>query len=244
MSQLSATSGLPRLKRLQTADMNARLAYLPQMLAQKSQSEYQDAFISDMKARQNLAERQYGMDTQKFNLSQQEYGLKEKGLTLQEQQARQAETQFGWQQSEAEKAMALRKESEQKQMGVTGAGLGFNLLSGGMGKGLTLGNITDKASGLWSGLFGKEEQPQQLGMGATQTPTTPAASPWRDINAGAMFGGGLVGAGAGQVFGGTNKLKKSAIGLGVGGLAGFLGGGGDWGSALGGGILGGLGSLI
>jgi hypothetical protein len=61
---------------------------------------------------------------------------------------------------------------------------------------------------------------------------------------GATAGGGLIGFGAGQAFGGKSPLKKAAIGAGVGGLASMLASNGGWGEALGGSLLGGLGSLF
>ena len=248
MAQIGAVTGFPQLKKKQTAELNARLSYLPQYMAQQSQAEYQEASINDMKAKQKLAEQQFGLEEEKLNLSgkqfgleekrfglsEQEYGLREKGMSLQEQQARQAETEFGWQQTQAERAEDLRKSSEQKQMGVQAGGLGFNLLSGKMGSGITVGGLLDKAGGLRSWLLGDKNPP-------TAAPRTGGAY---NLNLGAMAGGGLMGFGAGQAFGGDNKVKKTAIGAGVGGLAGLLGSSGDWGSALGGGLLGGLGSLF
>lgn len=72
--------------------------------------------------------------------------------------------------------------------------------------------------------------------------------PWtsKGINLGPALGGGLMGAGAGQALGGKNKLKKTAIGAGVGALGSYLMA--DTAApvmeTIGGGFLGALGGLL
>ena len=53
-----------------------------------------------------------------------------------------------------------------------------------------------------------------------------------------------MGFGGGAVLGGKNKFKRAAIGAGIGGLASYFGSGGNWYSAAGGGLIGGLGGLF
>ena len=204
MAQLDAITGNIK-KRKQTDEMLARLGLLPDMLAQKEQRKFQEAQIQNMGIEQDLARQ---------------------GLELENRQ-------FGYQHKIDEKAGDLAEATAQRTMGVQAGGFGFNVLSGGIGKGVTLGSATDEATGLWG---------KMSSTPPATTPTPRTGGVW-DMNLGAAAGGGLIGAGAGQILGGKNKVKKGMIGLGVGGLAGLLGGG-NWSSALGGGLIGGLGSLI
>ena len=114
MAQLAAVTGMPRLRRNQTAELNARLPFLSQILAQKSQGEYQKATLADLAAQRKLEEQRYGIEQGKFGLAQQEYGLKEQGLELEKRKLSQGETEFGWQKTQAEKAREVQEATEQK----------------------------------------------------------------------------------------------------------------------------------
>lgn len=240
MSQIGAVTGMPWLKRNQTAELNARLPYLSQMLAAKSQREYQNAQIENLKRTRKLDRARYGLEQKQFGLAEEEFGLKEKGMELQEKglsvdQAKlaQSEREFGWSQEQANKARDYQKDVEQRQMGIGAAGLGFTAMSG-LGKGTSFGDLTAGAKNLWNSLSGNSGAPKEI-------PSTGGLS---GMNLGSMFGGGLIGFGAGQAFGGQSKLKKTAIGAGIGGIASMLGSGGDWGAGIGGGLLGGLGGML
>jgi hypothetical protein len=254
MAQLSSVTGMRRLNRNQTAELNARLQFLPQMLAQKSQREFQDAQLIDLAERRKLEEARFGIEQSKFGLAEKEFGLKERGLGLQEkglalderglglqeqglgiqrEQLAQGERQFNWQADQASAARELQKETEKREMGVKAAGLGFTAIGGGLGGKTTLGSITAGATNIWNKLFNEgapEISPKSEGLMGT--------------NLGAIAGGGLIGFGAGQAFGGKDKVKKIAIGAGIGGIASLLADNGNLTSAIGGGLLGGLGGLF
>lgn len=255
MAQLYAVSGQPYRRRDQVSQVNAALPYLSQRLGLKSQQELQDATIADMEAKRKLEEGRFAIEQGRFGLAQGELGLKEKqyaleqkglglqerGIGIQEQNLglqqkglSQKEQEFLWQQKQAKAAQKYQEDVEQRQMGIKAAGLGFTALTG-LGK-TTLGDITNKAGALWDNLFNK---------GATQTapPVQPEKGTFSSLPLGSMFGGGAVGFGAGQAFGGKNKATKALIGAGVGGLTSLISSG-DWSAALGGGILGGLGGLF
>ena len=259
MSQLYAVSGMPSARRRQTDELNARLGLLPSMLSQQNQKTFQTAQLADMEAKRKMDEARYGLEQGKFGLAQQELGLNEKQLGLKEREVgisqRQSDiaqsvadyqqTRFGWERSNAQKAKDIQETTQQREMGVKAAGLGFTALGGGIG-GYKLGDIGQKASSLWSGLFGGGEAKPNLYSeqqgSAGNTSSAPGAM--SSLPVGAMVGGGLAGFAGGQLLGGKSKPMKALIGSGIGAGVGYFAGDGGWAGALGGGLLGGLGSLF
>ena len=256
MAQIGAVSGIRRPRTgLQVAEVNARLPYLANMMAQKSQEEFQGAQIQNMEAQRKLDESRYGLEQRKFSLdegmfgleekkfklAEGEYGLKEQGLTLEQQRVAEEARKNTWEQQVYKKTRAFEEDREQREMGIKAAGLGLSLFGSKMaGGGGTLGDLGNKVSGLWSSLFGNT----QTAPGTPVTPPFSTSGPVSGLNIGASLAGGVMGFGAGKLLGGKNKMKSSLIGAGVGGLASYLGGGGNVGSAFGGALLGGLGGLF
>lgn len=256
MAQLYAVAGTPYRRKDQVSQVNAMLPYLSQRMGLKSQQELQAATIADMEAKRKLDEARFGIEQGQFGLAQSELGLKErqyaleeKGLGLQERGVgiqeqnlglqqkglSQKEQEFLWQQKQAKAAQKYQEDVEQRQMGIKAAGLGFTALNT-MGS-TTLGDITNKAGSLWNSLFNKGATP-------TAPPVQKETGIMSSLPLGSILGGGTIGFGAAQAFGGKNKITKSALGAGIGGLTGLLSSGGNLGAALGGGILGGLGGLF
>ena len=235
MSQLFAVTGKrkPRYGE-QVAEVNARLPYLASTMAQKSQEEFQTAQINDMSAKQKLEEGRFGLEKSRFNLAEGEYGLNQKRLGLETERVAQQEQQDMWQRKVYDKSSELQQDTEQKQMGIKAAGLGMSLFGSKMsGAGNTLGDLGNKVGSLWNGLFP-----------SSPAPTFGTTGIVSGMNIGATLGGGAIGFGVGKAFGGKNKLKSGAIGAGVGGIASYLGGNQNFGDAIGGAMLGGLGGLF
>ena len=246
MSQLYAVSGMPKARRRQTDELNARLGLLPSMLSQQNQKQFQTAQLADMAAKQKMDEARYGLEQGKFGLAQQELGLKKKETDIAQSAADYQQTRFGWEQANAEKAKELQETTQQREMGVKAAGLGFTALGGGLGN-YKLGDIGQKASSLWSGLFGEKGATAPNAYSEQQgsiSDTSGGPSSFSSIPVGSMLGGGLAGFAGGQLFGGKSKPMKALIGSGIGAGVGYFAGDGGWAGALGGGLLGGLGGLF
>jgi hypothetical protein len=256
MSQLYTVSGMPKAKRRQTDELNARLGLLPSMLSQQNQKQFQSAQLADMAVKQKMDEARYGLEQGKFGLAQQELGLKKRETDIAQSAADYQQTRFGWEQSQAQKSKELQEMTQQREMGVKAAGLGFTALSSGIG-GYKMGDLGNKASSLWSGLFGDEKKLQpQLGTGVggyggEETPsisgnmnTGSSGGTFSSLPVGSMVGGGLAGFAGGQLLGGKSKPMKSLLGAGIGAGVGYFAGDGGWAGALGGGLLGGLGGLF
>lgn len=234
MSQLYATTGKRKPKSgVQVAELNARLPFLSQTLALKSQEEFQGAQIQDMAAKQKLEESRFGLEQGKFKLAEGEYGLNERRLGLETQKVAQDAQQDQWQRQVYDKSSDLAEDREQREMGIKAAGLGMSLLGSKTGAGSTLGDLGNKVGTLWNSL-----------VPSSPVPTMSTSGPISGINIGATLGGGAMGFGVGKAFGGKNKLKTGMIGAGVGGLASYLGGNQNFGDALGGAFIGGLGGLF
>lgn len=100
-SQLGVVTGNKRLRPNQLADLNARLAYLPQMLSTESQENFQEEQIKNMKASNELDQQRYGLES----------------------------SSAAFQQKATKKGMDLKERSEEIATGIGGAGLGFNIMS-------------------------------------------------------------------------------------------------------------------
>jgi hypothetical protein len=235
MSQLYTVSAMPSVRRRQTGELNARLGLLPSMLSQQNQKQFQEAQIADMAAKRKI-------DEARFGIEQGQFGLAQEAATFQN-------TRFGWDKQNAEKAQDLQTETQQREMGVKAAGLGFTGLSSGAGS-FKMGDLGGKASSLWSGLFGGKPQVGSgvTGYGGEETPgvggNASSGGTFSDMPIGAMGMGGLAGFAGGQLLGGKSKPMKALIGGGIGAGVGYFAGDGGWAGALGGGLLGGLGGLF
>ena len=226
------TGIVTRNKRLfpnQTAELNARLPYLNDILSQQSEREYQAANIKNMNAQTDLEKSRFGLEQQQFGLEEKRTGLAEQEVGIKQAELDARASEQAWSQKNAQKQYDLQKQGEITQMGIKGAGLGATLLGSKFGD-VSLGGIMDKGKTQWDKAWGN----------------TPSATPstggfWSDLPVGSMVGGGLVGFGASRL-GGKNKGLKALFGSAGGALAGGLTGG--WQGAAGGGLLGGLGGLF
>ena len=233
--QFQTTRSDNRLRPDYTAALNAKLRYLPERLAQQA------------------AERKH-QDT----------------LAYQQRQFRQSERQFSDSQAMIRKQNAMREREQEAGMGLEAAkaGMGFamkggqnlkqrlsgadaELVKGGMGgfmmggggyQGPDAGGISGNAGaprGLFSSMSAK--------VGEYASPLKDAASKYLGhLTMGNTIGSGLVGFGAGRLFGGKSKLKKFGVGAAAGGLMSLFSGGTGGGAkdALTGSLFGGLGGLF
>ena len=217
------TGIVTRNKRLfpnQTAELNARLPYLNDILSQQSEREYQAANIKNMNAQTDLEKSRFGLEQQQFGLEEKRTGLAEQEVGIKQAELDAKASEQAWSQKNAQKQYDLQKQGEITQMGIKGAGLGATLLGSKFGD-TTTGSVWDKSVGNAAG--------------------TTTGSFWSDLPVASIAGGGLVGFGASRL-GGKNKGLKALFGSAGGALAGGLTGG--WQGAAGGGLLGGLGGLF
>ena len=180
--------------RNQIAELNARQALLPTMLANRQRAE-------EIARQEEQFSRQHDLATRTFAADQ----------------------------SNIEKSRQAEDRRSQVEMGMAAAKLGTNI---GMTHGdKTVGGLIQGTKNMWSGT-----------PGAKAVPASGTSGFLKNLSVGSMFGGGLAGFGASQLYGGKSKVKKALIGAGAGTALGLLGGTGGSGALSGGfgGLIGGL----
>lgn len=252
--QLFATTGNPQFKKKKyTDELNARLGLLPNIMEQQSTEKYQKAQIANMAKSQEVAEAQlgiekerlkqgeaqlglsrgqFGLEEKAFGLSEKAFGLDESRYALDQKRYTQQETQNQWARKAAKKQQDLTERSEMLGMGVKALGLGTTMFGDKLFK--SFGNDATKPMAV--------DPEMSVDKGASVAMQTPKSF-FSDFQVMPTLGGGVLGAGAAQL-GGKNKLLKTGLGMGIGGLAGYFGSGGSFSSTLGAGLIGGLGSLL
>jgi len=153
------------------------------------------------------------------------------------------------------KGMALEQLTAEREMGISAAKFGTNMVLS--GKGGTLSQIGNKFGGMFGGksasaqmrgkLQGGMGQPTLPGMiggggGTITAGTSGGGSFFGNLSPGNLIGSGLAGFGASRFVKG--KGKRMLMGGLAGGLMSLFGGGASAGGALGGAIFGGLGGLL
>jgi hypothetical protein len=219
--QMNATQGTRKYRPNYLADVNARLAYLPQQMEQQSEERFREAQIKNMGEQNTIDQARLGIEQSNLELGKKRQGLEEQQLGLASQSA-------AFNQKATQKGMDLKERQEAMSTGVGAAGLGFNVLGAKWGD-MKLGDV-----------------PSKLGFGGGDGETKSPSGFWNDMPVGASLAGGLGGFGASRMVPTKNKFLKAGVGAGVGGLIGFLGAGSGNGlaGALGGGLLGGIGGMF
>jgi hypothetical protein len=170
-------------------------------------------------------------------------------LAFREKSFAQSERQFGDSQAMIRRQNAMREREQEVGMGLEAAkaGMGMAMRGGATLQSKFGGSVVPAtAPSGWTpgaktgggGLFAK--------AGSAISPLKDAASKYLGhMTMGNTLGAGLIGFGAGRMFGGKNKLKKFGVGAAAGGLMGlFSGSGNTWKDAATGGLFGGLGGLF
>ena len=245
-SQVSATTGGKRRRYNQVAAMNARLDFLPQLEAAKSEKAYQTKAEAREIARDTASETRYQAGLVKTKEAEDLAAVKYK------------------------KAEELKKKQGKAALGLEATKLGTSLIGTGptvgsvpgslkstFGEGTTSPALTPPSKvsmsgtgrGGTGGLFGEPGR----ASGITSTPTVTGsggAGFWNKTkNAlggttiGSALGTGLIGYGAAQMF--SDKSEKTKLGWGAvaGGLSGLLSGGG-LGGMFSGALFGGIGGAL
>lgn len=172
--------------------------------------------------------------------------MHEDTIALQKKQLSQDASQAKKSHKLKKKGLALEQLTAEREMGVSAAKFGANLV---MNSGSTIADTGAKLkSGLSSLGIGKTElkgpHGGTTGTGGTVTPAPSTSSTgfFGSLQPGKLLGGGLAGFGASRFVKG--KGKRFMLGAAAGGLMSLFGGGATLGGAAGGALFGGLGGLL